>query len=156
MQNSKQAFSLFGTGFVMGFISASILILVFGVKPNAFSVGPLQFEIPLGKNAGDSQIQLQVKPFQQATQQPQVNPVQQVTQQPSTNLNCDIGISGIRGKILDAKDNTPVVGAFVSTDPGSGTALTDQQGNYLICPVAPYLSYIITVTKNGYNPKLYL
>jgi len=43
-----------------------------------------------------------------------------------------------------------LAGAHISTFPGSGAAISDSQGFYLICNVAPG-TYIIKAEKSGYQ-----
>jgi TonB-dependent receptor len=58
----------------------------------------------------------------------------------------------LTGKVLDAENNTPLLGVTVSTDPSGKAVNTDAEGNFFISLDAAN-PYTLTFTSVGYLPK---
>ncbi|MBL1212570.1 MAG: hypothetical protein HND52_04315 [Ignavibacteriae bacterium] len=56
----------------------------------------------------------------------------------------------VTGKVLRASDGSPVSGAYIKTNPGSGTVLTDASGVYSFENIAPG-TITITADKQGFT-----
>jgi Carboxypeptidase regulatory-like domain len=62
------------------------------------------------------------------------------------------GLAGIRGQVTQEGTKLPVKDAIVSLSDFPGTALTDEQGNYLIN--APSGQYTVTIIADGFISRL--
>lgn len=58
----------------------------------------------------------------------------------------------ITGKVIDAKDNSPLVGATIKVDNTNSGAITDEAGEYTILNV-DVGTYSVTATYIGYDPQ---
>ncbi len=54
----------------------------------------------------------------------------------------------ITGVVLDPHTSAPVVGATVTTDPASGTVVTDADGHFVLSDVEPG-TYVVVITVDG-------
>jgi len=61
-----------------------------------------------------------------------------------------VNLGIISGKVLNAKDNSPVSGVLITTEPPSQTLLTDAGGKFSIIDVSPG-DVFIRATKTGYK-----
>ena len=71
---------------------------------------------------------------------------------PSSLVGCNSETSKqeiISGRVINASDSSPIVGAIVSTDPPTSSVITNADGNYSISNVLSGI-YIVTATKAGY------
>ncbi len=58
----------------------------------------------------------------------------------------------VSGYVLNLKDNSPIQGALISTEPPSQMVLSDAAGKFIIDDLSPG-DYVIKTTKNGFKPN---